>query len=151
VTLMRGADTVTLKMAMIPHYGGAMSFLKWSKSRVEYGRKLLNSAAEGARAGEGEFLGQRQRGPYLGESARKAVAPAVIGVCLGALGGYLGKARRSRSRALVSGLLGGAVGLSAGVIWDSRHLTASVASGAWKKIGETRDDRWFEKNPITYA
>lgn len=128
-----------------------MNFLEWSKDSVEYGRRLVDSALEGARTGEDDFLHEEPLAPFLSESARQALGPAVVGACLGTVGGYLGNGRRSRTRALACGLLGGIIGFSAGMIWDSRQLTASVASGAWKKIGRTRDEHWFEKNPIDYA
>jgi len=128
-----------------------MNILEWSKSSVDYGRKLVDSAVEGARTREHEFLDEKPLAPYLGKSARQALAPAVIGACLGALGGYLGNGRRSKTTALACGLLGGAIGFGAGVLWDSRHFAASVASGAWKSISKTRDEHWFEKNPIDYA
>jgi len=128
-----------------------MNFAKWSKSSVGYGRKIMNSALEGARTGEDEFLREESLVPFLGESAQHALGPAVIGACIGAVGGYLGNGRRSTNRALAYGLLGGVIGFGAGVMWDSRHFTASVASGAWKSIGKTRDEHWLEKNPIDYA
>ncbi|MGC2477964.1 MAG: hypothetical protein WA485_26735 [Candidatus Sulfotelmatobacter sp.] len=128
-----------------------MNFMEWSKSNVDYGRKLVDSAVEGARTGEGKFLKEESLISFLGESARQALAPAAIGACLGALGGYLATGRRSRARALVCAVLGGAVAFGAGVIWESRQFTASVASGSWKSIGKTRDERWLEKNPIDYA
>jgi hypothetical protein len=128
-----------------------MNFLEWSKSSVDYGRRLVDSAMEGARTGEDDFLQQEPLAPFLSESARQALGPAVIGACLCTLGGYLGNGRRSPTRALACGFLGGVIGFSAGMLWDSRQLTASVASGAWKKIGKTRDEHWFEKNPIDYA
>jgi len=128
-----------------------MSFLEWSKSNVDYGRRLVDSAVEGARTGEDEFLKEESLVPYLGESVRLALAPAVVGACVGAVGGYLGNGRRSRTRALAGGLLGVVVGLGAGLLWENRQLTASVASGAWKNINKTRDEHWFEKNPIDYA
>src|SRR5215467_8370014 len=118
-----------------------MNFLEWSKSNVEYGRKLMDSAVEGAREGETEFLRAESLGPYLETSALHAIAPTVIGACLGLLGGYL--ARRSRNRTVIYGLLGGATGFGAGVLWENRNLNASVASGAWKRINKTRDERWF--------
>ncbi len=99
-----------------------MNVMEWSKSNVDYGRKLVDSALEGARTGESEFLKEESLTSFLGESARQALAPAAIGACLGALGGYLATGRRSRTRALVCGLLGGAVGFGAGVIWESRQL-----------------------------
>ncbi|MGC1452624.1 MAG: hypothetical protein WA830_21555 [Candidatus Sulfotelmatobacter sp.] len=128
-----------------------MNFLEWSKSSVDYGQKLVNSAIEGAREGEGEFLKDEPLSPYLTESARQAVAPAMIGAVLGALGASLGGERRSSARVLACGLLGGAIGFGAGVIWENRQFSASVASRAWKKVNETRDEHWFEKNPIDYA
>lgn len=128
-----------------------MSFLEWSKSSVDYGRRLVDSAVTGARTGEDEFLRDEPLVPYLGESVCPALAPAFIGACLGAVGGYLANGRRSTTRALAGALFGGAIGFGAGVIWENRQLTASVASGAWKNISKTRDQHWFEKNPIDYA
>jgi hypothetical protein len=128
-----------------------MNFLEWSKSSVDYGRRLVDSAVEGGRSGEDEFLHDAPLVPYLGESCRRAVAPAVVGACLGILGSYLASRRRSTARVLSDGLLGGVIGFGAGMIWENRQFTASVASGAWKGIGKTRDEHLFEKNPIDYA
>ena len=127
-----------------------MNFMEWSKSEVDYGLKLMDSAVEGARQGEEEFLKDESLGLYLERTAWHAVAPTIIGACLGLLGGYLDK-KPSPTRTLVCGLLGGAIGFGAGVVWENRDLTTSVASGAWKSINKTRDERWFEKNPIDYA
>lgn len=128
-----------------------MNFLEWSKSSVDYGQRLVNSALEGAHEGEGQFLQQELFTPYLSESAQHALLPAMVGALLGALGGRLGGRWRSASRALAFGLVGGAIGFGAGVIWENRRFAASVASGAWKKINQTRDEHWLEKNPIDYA
>ena len=128
-----------------------MNFLEWSKSSVDYGQKLVNSAIEGAREGEDEFLMEEPLAPYLGESARHALGPAIAGALLGALGGSLGSRRRSTTRAVAYGLLGGAIGFGAGLIWENREFGATVASSAWHKISKTRDEHWFEKNPIDYA
>ncbi|MGO8797034.1 MAG: hypothetical protein ACLQLC_19610 [Candidatus Sulfotelmatobacter sp.] len=128
-----------------------MTFLEWSKSSVNYGRKLVNSAVEGARIGEDNFSREEASVPCLGKAAQRAVCPAVVGICLGALSGYLSDERRSASRTLVCGFLGGLIGFGAGVLWDSRHFTASVATSTWKNIGKTRDEHWFERNPIDYA
>jgi hypothetical protein len=127
-----------------------MNFLEWSKSEVDYGRKLVDSAIEGARRGEGEFLRDESVGRCFERSALHAMGPAVLGAYLGWCGGYL-ESRRSRRKALVCAFLGGAIGLGAGIVWENRKLTASVASGAWKSISKTRDAHWFEKNPIDYA
>ena len=128
-----------------------MNFLEWSKSSVDYGQKLVNSALEGAHEAEDEFLKEESLASDLSESARHALAPAMVGALLGALGGTLGNGHRSSSRTLAFGLLGGAIGFGAGMIWENRELATSVASGALKKINETRDEHWFEQNPIDYA
>ena len=72
-------------------------------------------------------------------------------MCLGVLGGYPGSREKSASRALACGLLGGVIGFGAGVVWESRRLTASVTSSALRNIGRVRDDHWLTKHPIDYA
>jgi len=128
-----------------------MTFVEWSKSSADYGRKLMNSAVEGARTGEDEFVQEVPLAPYLSESARQALGPALVGACVGVLGGSLGNSRRSAGRTVASGLLGGAIGFGLGMIWDTREFTVRVASGAWNGVRKTRDEHWFEKNPIDYA
>jgi hypothetical protein len=127
-----------------------MNILEWSKSEVDYGGKLIDSAVDGARQGEGEFLQNESLGRYLERSALHAMGPTVLGACLGLFGGWL-ENRRSKGSALVGAFLGGVIGLGAGLAWQNRKLTASVASGAWKSISKTRDAHWFDKNPIDYA
>ncbi len=68
-----------------------MNFLEWSKSSVDYGQRLVNSALEGAHEGEGQFLQQELFTPYLSESAQHALLPAMVGALLGALGGRSGR------------------------------------------------------------
>ena len=128
-----------------------MDFLEWSKSNVDYGRKLVDSALEGVRTGEDEFLKEKPLGPFLTKSAHGALQPALMGACLGALGGYLADRDRSKARTFAWACLGAAIGFGAGVIWDNRHFTAHLATGAWKNLEKTRDEHWFEKNPIDYA
>jgi hypothetical protein len=128
-----------------------MNLAEWSKSNIDYGLKLVNSAVEGARHGEDEFLKKEPLAPFLSDSAKQALTPAGIGACLGLLCGYVQRRRRPETRILAYGFVGAAIGFGAGVIWKSRRLTASVASTVGKSIRETRDERWFEKNPIDYA
>jgi hypothetical protein len=128
-----------------------MNFVEWSKSSLGYGHRLVSSALDGAHEGEGDFLKEESLAPYLSESAGHALGPAAVGAFLGVMGETMGNGRRSPARTLAFGLLGGALGFAAGVIWDNRQFTASVASGAWKRISQTRDDHWLEKNPIDYA
>jgi hypothetical protein len=128
-----------------------MTLREWSKSNVDYSRKLVHSGLEGARSGEEAFLHGKPLAPFLNESARHALKPAAIGACIGFFGSYPGNRHHSASRALALGFLGCAIGFGAGVAWGSRLLATSVASGASKKIGRVRDEHWLEMNPIDYA
>ncbi|MFZ0772096.1 MAG: hypothetical protein WCA49_12710 [Candidatus Sulfotelmatobacter sp.] len=128
-----------------------MDLREWSKSNASYGRKLVNSGLEGARSGREAFLNGEPLAPFVSESVRRALKPAAVGMCLGVLGSYPGCRQKSISRALACGLLGGAIGLGAGVVWESRRLGASVADGALKNISRVRDEHWLSKNPIDYA
>lgn len=128
-----------------------MELGKWVKSNVDYGRRLVDSGIEGARAGQDEFLSGKPLTPFLGESTKAAVLPAALGVCAGILLGYPFRRRKSAAVTLAYGLLGGVVGLGAGLAWKSRHLGVSVAGGAWKNIGKVRDEQWLTRHPIDYA
>jgi hypothetical protein len=128
-----------------------MKVSEWSKSSIDYGKKLLDSGLEGARSGEGAFLHGEPLAPFLEESARHALEPATIGVFLGVLSGCAGNGQKSTSKTLLYGLLGGVIGFGVGVAWGSRRLAASVASSAMKSIGKVRDEHWLENNPIDYA
>lgn len=128
-----------------------MTFCQWEKSSAEYGRKLLHSGLEGARSGREEFLSGKPMTPFLNESAQNAVIAAAIGASIGVLGGFAARRHNSAGRTLAYGLFGGAIGLGAGVFWESRRLTASVVAGALRNIGRARDEHWLEKNPIDYA
>jgi hypothetical protein len=125
----------------------------WVKSNVDYGRRLVDSGIEGARSGQDEFLDGEPLAPFLGESVKGSLVPAAIGACVGALVGL---------SHLPQEILGchGHAGLWFAWLRDradhrhgleSRHLSASVASGALKNIGKVRDERWLTKNPVNYA
>jgi len=128
-----------------------MDLYKWSKSNADYGRRLLDSGIEGARSGQEAFLNGKSLTPSVSESVRSALMPAAVGACIGVLGSYPGYRQKSITRALTFGLLGGAVCLGAGLIWENRRLTASVAGSALKNIGKVRDEHWLTKHPIDYA
>jgi hypothetical protein len=128
-----------------------MDLREWSKSEVEYGRKILDSSLKGVRTGEEEFLNGRDLDRFLNESALEALKPAALGACLGVLGSRLGNERSSISRMLLLGLVGGALGFGAGLAWKTRRLTASAARGALRSNHQVRDEHWVEKHPIAYA
>jgi hypothetical protein len=128
-----------------------MDLRKWSKSNADYGRRLLDSGIEGARSGQEAFLNGESLAPFLSESVRSALKPAALGACIGVLGGYAGYRQKSITRTLAYGLLGGAIGLGAGLAWESRRFTASVTGSALTNIGRVRDEHWLTKHPIDYA
>ncbi len=124
-----------------------MDVCKWSKANADYGRKLWSSGIEGARSGGEQFLDGQPLAPFVGESVRSALKAAAVGACIGALGSR----QRSAAGKVAYSLLGAAIGLGAGVAWESRRLTASVAASALRNIGKVRDERWLINNPIDYA
>jgi len=128
-----------------------MGLRRWSKSNLDYGLKVLNSGLEGARSGREAFLHGEPLAPFLTESVRNAWELAAIGACIGVLGSYPGPRPNSINRAFAYGFLGGAIGFGAGVAWESRRLTASVARGAVRNMGRARDEHWLERHPIDYA
>jgi hypothetical protein len=128
-----------------------MDLRKWSNSEIEYGRKVMGSGLDGFRSGGEAFLDGKPLTPFLGATARKAVTPAALGACLGALVSIPGNEHRSISRMLLFGLLGGAIGFGAGLAWESRGLTESATSEALRNIHRVRDGHWVEKHPVAYA
>ena len=124
---------------------------KWSKSNLDYGRKLLSSGLEGARSGREAFLNGKPLSPFLGKSVRNALTPAAFGLCIGVLGGNWGNRHSSAGRVFAYGFVGSAIGFATSVAWESRRLAASVASGALRNIGTVRDEHWLERYPIDYA
>ena len=127
-----------------------MSVLEWSKSNVDYGRKLVNSAIEGARNGSGEFHESRSPGAHACDALMHALSPAVFAACMGAWCGSVGS-RRALSRKLACSALGGIIGFSAGMLWESRRLTSGIAFSVRKSLRQTRDEHWIENHPIDYA
>jgi len=128
-----------------------MLLSEWSKSEAEYGRRVLNSGLEGIRSGREAFLNGRPLTPFFRESFQKALQPAVLGACVGLLTSCPGRRQRSAAQVVASGLLGGLIGLGAGLLWEGRFLATSAASSALKNIDRVRDEHWFEKHPIDYA
>src|SRR5579884_1739290 len=128
-----------------------MGIREWSRSEMEYGRKVLGSGLEGARSGQEAFLNGRPLSTFLSESVREALKPAVVAACIGILSGYPAKRHRSVGRGLGLGWLCGVIGFGAGFAWASRHLTASMACELRRKVDRVRDEHWLEEHPIDYA
>ena len=52
----------------------------WTKSNIEYTRKLVHSAMEGVQGGEEDFLHGEPLNEFVGSSIRSALRPAAIGM-----------------------------------------------------------------------
>lgn len=128
-----------------------MGLSNWSRSELEYGRRVLNSGLNGVRSGREEFLSGSSLTPYLTGVARNALKPAVVGACVGMLSGYRANGHTSIGRILSLGFLGSLIGFASGVAWESRELTANAAATALKNISTVSDEHWLEKHPIDYA
>lgn len=128
-----------------------MDLREWSKSEVEYGRKILDSGLRGVRSGEEEFLNGRPLTPYLNQSAREALKPAALGACLGMFASRQVDDENTIGKTLLLGLVGAAIGFGAGLAWETRRLSASAARGALRNTHKVRDEHWVEKHPIAYA
>ena len=77
--------------------------------------------------------------------------PAAIGTTLGVLTTSLAGKRKSASRTAWGGLVGGVLGISAGLAWASRGLIGHAARTATRRVNATRDAHWLETHPIDYA
>jgi len=128
-----------------------MKLSEWSKSEVDYGRKILNSGLAGARTGRETFLNGNSLTSFLNKSVRDALTPAAIGALAGVLSSCPRDRRRSATRAVGFGLAGWAIGFSMGIIWESRGLSAFITESALRNIGRVRDEHWLERHPIDYA
>lgn len=121
------------------------------KSRVQYGRTLVNSGLSGLRNGCDSHLHGRPLSDALSKSARGALGLAAIGTCA-ALGGSCFAGRTHRMAKTVGfGVMGSVIGLAIGLAWKTRELTASMGRSALKEIGTARDEHWLQKHPIDYA
>jgi len=128
-----------------------MSVMEWSGSAAGYGRKPMESTVSGVRTVEEQFREGGQLPSYLSRGAKRSLSPAAIGILVGACLGYHGGDRRSIARTLAGGFLGGLIGFSAGMVWETRELSASVGSSVRKNLQLTRDKHWLQRHPIDYA
>lgn len=125
-----------------------MGLRTWSKSELEYGRKVWDNGLEGARLGGTEYF-KTATSRAVSRAVGNAFKSAALGACIGMFSSCPGK--RGLRKAMVRAVVGGAIGFGAGVTWELRRLAASVARGALGKMGKVRDQRWLERHPIDYA
>jgi hypothetical protein len=124
----------------------------WLKSEVEYGRDLADSGWQGARTARDSMLQGEPVGAIFTRSVRASWAPTVLGAGMGALCALLVQRRKPNTAAVIAlGIVGGVVGFTAGVTWDTRQLSSGMARGAIRKIGTARDSHWLGKHPINFG
>ena len=129
-----------------------MNIGDWLKSELEYGRDLADSGWQGARTAADSMLQEEPVAELLSRSARASWAPTVLGASLGALCGLLAQRRKPNKAAVVAlGMVGGFVGFTAGVAWETRELSSGIARGAMRRMETTRDSHWLGKNPISFG
>jgi hypothetical protein len=121
------------------------------KENIEYGGKLVGSGVEGAAEVTRRYLHDEEIIDQLADAAQESWRPALAGVVVGALVSFLTDEEKSARSILLGGLVGGALGFTGGMAWNSRQLTQEVARGAARKINRARDEHWLEHNPVVYG
>jgi hypothetical protein len=125
-----------------------MKIGEWLKSEVEYGRDLADSGLRGAR----EALHGQPLGKIFSDSARASWAPTIVGVGAGALCALLAQRRKPNPVAVAAmAVVGGVVGFTAGVAWETRQLSGGIARGAMRQMGSTSDSHWLGRHPINFG
>lgn len=121
---------------------------EWVGENLDYGRRLVDSALEGAR----EAITEKKDLPdVLVKSAPSSLGLAALGAGVGVLCSYCGNKRKLSKEGALFGMLGGLAGFLIGLGWSTRHLTNGMAYGAMKNINTARDEHWLERHPIDYA
>jgi hypothetical protein len=120
------------------------------RSRLQYGRALVNSGLSGLHNGRvAHFQGQPLHG-VLSESARGAIGLAAIATCAALIGSCFSR-RERRAKAVGYGVAGSVIGLAVGLAWKTRELTSCMGRSALKEMGTVRDEHWLHNHPIDYA
>jgi hypothetical protein len=114
---------------------------------LTYLKQLIGAGLDGI-----EFARREIDGGVIASPSRPELwKPAAIGTTIGVLTSRLAAKRKSAPRTALGGLVGGALGLGAGIAWASRGLIGHAARAAVRRVNATRDARWLETHPIDYA
>ena len=126
--------------------------MNWLTSNIDYSKNLVGSGVDGARSVGRNMLHGEHVETVLSRSARNSWPSIAIGAGLGILCGCLATRRKIKyEKVFACGLLGGAVGLSTGLAWETRRLTGGMARGAIRNLGEARNAHWLARHPINYG
>ena len=110
------------------------------KSEFSYIGQLADAAWNGAHA----------IGPSKPIAAEALCLSAAVGSAIGALAAVLQRRRRG-TKVGVSAIIGGAVGLCAGAVWENRGTVGAAARSAVHQVNTARDMHWLQKHPIAYG
>jgi len=112
------------------------------ESEFSYARKI-------AGAGWDSVVAARKESPIFPASTKAIWVAVAVGAGVGMLS-RIGK-RSTASSVAIGALIGGVVGFGAGIAWESRQFTGTVARKARHGIGAVCDAHWLERHPIDYA
>ena len=114
---------------------------------LTYLKQLIGAGLDGIETTRREIDG----GVFASPSRPEVWKPAAIGTTIGVLTTRLAGNRKSASRTALGGLVGGVLGLGAGLVWASRGYIGHAARAAVRRVNTTRDAHWLETHPIDYA
>jgi hypothetical protein len=110
------------------------------KSEIAYIRQLVDAGWNGAHS-------IRPSAPVLTQALYASV---VIGSAIGVFTALLRKRRRPGSVGSYV-VVGGALGLCAGAMWETRTTVGAATRAAIRQINSARDIHWLQKHPIAYG
>jgi hypothetical protein len=120
-------------------------------STVRYGRDVINAGFNGVRKAVRDECQDVSPCNLALAAAKQSVKFAALGACIGLFGSLVVRRRSSLTRHIASGSLGMALGFSAGLLWNTRGLTSSIAHSAAAEIQQIQDEHWLKAHPIDYA
>ena len=128
-----------------------MSISETAKENLAYGRDLVESGIEGARAARREVLAADDTHDLVTAAARESWEAGTIGTFVGAICGALADDRKPVRGVIAGALLGALLGYGGSFAWKTRPLTSAMARGAGRRVGALKDKHWLSKNPIPYG
>ena len=122
------------------------------RSNTDHSRNLVHAALSGARSAHEKALQGETMGTLMARSTVGSFGWVVMGAIAGAAGTrFYNKKQLGPDSAVSGALLGAAVGLSTGLLWNTRPLTQVAVRGAMKSVGAVRDANWLARNPINFG
>ena len=125
--------------------------LEHVRENLEHGKELVKAGLEGASEARRAVLAAEETANILSVAAEKSWQAASFGVLVGAVVGALVDDRKPVRGVIAGGILGALMGYGGSFAWQTRPLTLAMARQAGRRIGNTRDRHWLDRNPINYG